>query len=92
MYDDFYKKCHRIKAHIRADYADTYHEWCDGCMSLEEYVEDCFRLRLHHVTWINETFTTVVKDEQGEHVRINEEAIHNLTEYAVMVYNVFIKM
>ena len=92
MYDDFYKKCHRIKAIIRSDYADAYHEWRDGHMSLEEYVEDCFQLRLQHISWINTTFTRVVSDDSGEHVRINEVAIQELTEYAIMVYNVFIKM
>lgn len=92
MYDDLYKKCHRIKAIIRADYADAYHEWREGHMSLEEYVRQCFRLRLNHVSLINETFTKVVKDADGEHVRINKVAIKELTEYAVMVYNVFLEM
>lgn len=92
MYDDFYKKCHRMKSLIRSDYSDAYHEWREGHMTLEEYIEDCFQLRLQHITWINTTFTRVVSDDTGEHVRINEEAIQELTKYAVMVYNVFINM
>ena len=92
MYDDFYKKCNRIKALIRADYADAYHDWHEGDTSLEEYVRQCFRLRLNHVSMINEAFTKVVRNNGEEHVRINKVAIKELTEYAVMVYNVFLEV
>lgn len=92
MYDDFYKKCQRIKALICTDYADAYHDWQEGDTSLEEYVRQCFRLRLNHVSMINEAFTKVVKDSDGEHVRIDKDAIRDLTEYAVLVYNIFLEV
>ena len=94
VYDDTYIKIHSMKALIRSDYVDAYKSWREGYVTAEEYTEDCEGLHKSQLEWISKTFTSLDNSNEDGVIGVNVDmwAIGQLTEYADMVYRVFVTL